>query len=80
MPTSRNDSRVQCPFYLSDENPGNGVYRIVCEGLAGSNSITHFYRRKAPWQRQMDTVCCGRFKSCELYRALMRKYGEEGNG
>lgn len=76
MPTSRNDSRVQCPFYLYDESPGNGVNRIVCEGLSGSDTTAQFYRRKKPYQRQIDAVCCARYKDCGLYQALMKKYGE----
>lgn len=78
MPVSRNDARVQCPFYYYDDRQTNGTYRIICEGLGGSNSVAHIYRRKAPFQRQIDAVCCDRYRDCELYLALMRKYGEDG--
>lgn len=78
MPTSRNDTRVLCPFYQYDENvKKDRVRRIVCEGLIDGSTMVLNYKYKRDFHIQLDTFCCEHFDRCEVYRMLMQKYEEE---
>lgn len=74
MPTSRNDVRVQCPFYLYDERVGS-TFRIVCEGFGDAVNLANTYRSKEAFVTQLDTFCCEHYDRCEVYRAQMERYG-----
>lgn len=79
MPTSRNDTRVLCPFYQYDESKNRYKgYRIVCEGLIKKSALHHIYEEKADYLIQLNTFCCEHFDRCEIYRMLMdTKYSSE---
>ena len=76
VPTSRNDTHVQCPFYRYDESLRNRIYRIACEGAATASSLVLNYRRKRDFMIQLETFCCQYYDRCEVYRMLMEKYEE----
>lgn len=73
MATSWNANYVKCPFYQRDNPPG----KIVCEGLTDSSTLALEFRKKAEFYAQMRTCCQSKYKSCEIYRMLARKYEEE---
>lgn len=77
MPTSRNDTRVGCPFYQYDEckNRRNG-FRIVCEGLIPRSSLQNVYDTKSDYLMQLNTFCCNHFDKCEINQMLSKKYEE----
>lgn len=62
-------TEVQCPFYRNMDRKGR---KILCEGLEDQSNITISYRKKQMWQRQVNTYCCGRYKACEIYTAIMQ--------
>lgn len=75
MPTSRQDSRIRCPFYRYDEcRKKERVHRITCEGIMDDCSLILSYRLKRDFFIQMETFCCRHFDRCEVYRMLMEKY------
>ena len=75
MPTSRTDTRVQCPFYRYDEcYEKTRIHRIVCEGIVDKSTLVLNFRYKKDFRIQLDTFCCEYFKKCEVYRMLMEKY------
>lgn len=77
MPTSRTDTRVQCPFYQYDESNGKSrIHRITCEGLTENSTLALNYKRKRDFNIQLETFCCIHFPKCEVYRMLMEKYEE----
>lgn len=84
MPTSRNDTRVICPFYQYDETASQKrVFRITCEGLVDASTLILNYKFKKDFWIQLETFCCQHYKRCEIYRILMEKYeggeyGEDG--
>ncbi len=65
--------RVECPFYRSDDGKG----KIICEGLTDDSSLILSFRKRISYERHMDNFCCRRYKYCELYGAINRKYEEE---
>lgn len=79
MPTSRNDTRVLCPFYQYDETLKKArVRHIVCEGLIDGSSLVLNYKFKKDFKIQLETFCCKHFARCEIYRMLMdTKYPDE---
>ena len=79
MPTSRNDTRVLCPFYQYDETLKKArVRHIVCEGLVDGSTLVLNYKNKRDFMIQLNTFCCEHFCRCEIYRLLMdTKYFEE---
>ena len=79
MPTSRNDTRVLCPFYQYDESIEKARDRhIVCEGLVDGSTLVLNYKSKHDFRIQLDTFCCEHFARCEVYRMLMdTKYSDK---
>jgi hypothetical protein len=78
MPTSRNDTRVKCPFYQYDESVDKkNLRRITCEGLIDCSTLVLNYRFKRDYRIQLETFCCEYFDRCEVYRMLMQKYEED---
>lgn len=73
MPTSRNDTRVLCPFYQYDEKL-HSSYKIVCEGPTVDCMLILNYRKKQAFQTQIDVYCCEYYKRCEVYQMLMANY------
>ena len=78
MPTSRNDTRVLCPFYQYDETMNKKrCFRITCEGLVDRSTLILNYRFKRDFWIQLETFCCRHFDRCEIYRMLMEKYEDQ---
>ena len=77
MPTSRNDTRVQCPFYRYDESQNKKrAHRITCEGLISGSTLVLNYRYKRDFKIQLESFCCRYYDRCEIYRMLLEKYEE----
>lgn len=64
---------VQCPFWRELE--GN---RIGCEGITDHCTICLNFDTP-DWRAQQERIfCCGAFRNCEIYRAIVEaKYAEE---
>ena len=79
MPTSRDDTKVQCPFYQYDECFNKKkCHRITCEGLVDGSTLILNYKFKRDYRIQLDTFCCEYYDRCEIYRMLMTtKYEED---
>lgn len=79
MPTSRNDTRVLCPFYQYDDSISTQhIHRIACEGLIPNNVIILSYKFKKDRKIQLETFCCEYFDRCEIYRMLIdAKYADD---
>jgi len=77
MPTSRTDTRVECPFYQYDRCiPNRNIRRIVCEGIVDATTLALNYEKTKDFRMQIETFCCRYFDKCEVYRMLMQKYEE----
>jgi len=80
MPTSRTDTRVQCPFYQYDESLAKKrKHKIVCEGIIDGSTLVLNYKYKRDFRIQLDTFCCEYYDRCEVYRMLMQKYDDEAS-
>lgn len=64
---------VQCPFYHGD----NGESWIICEGLIPGTQLHSSFPRKSDYRLQIEVFCCDRYRNCEVYTALLKKYEEE---
>ena len=61
------DKYVLCPLYQ-----GRRVNSISCNGFCWPDStIVQIYDRKSDIRTQLDVFCCGDFKKCEMYRAIV---------
>ena len=49
--------------------------KIICEGVGSCRSITMSFRTAADKDSYLDTYCIKDYKSCEMCRAIMKKYG-----
>lgn len=64
---------ITCPFFLA-----HSAHEIHCEAFVDDARLINRYQRACDKKRQLRIFCSENFKSCEIYRALMRdKYGEE---
>lgn len=71
-PTGRS-TEVECPFYRKDK----GLV-VSCEGITEDATLHMRFRSAAHKTRHMDVFCCGRYKNCEIYEAVMKaKYAED---
>lgn len=78
MPTSRMDTKVQCPFYQYDESYNKKrIFRITCEGLVADSTLIFNFKLKRDFRIQMETFCCQYFDRCEIYQMLMKQYEED---
>lgn len=66
------DADVLCPFYT-----GTGGREIVCEASVDRASNILRFRRGEDYMSFIRCRCCKDYKSCDIYRATMRKYEEE---
>lgn len=64
---------VLCPFYREDD----GSKRIRCEGLVDDSCIDLKFIFRKDYEKQITTFCCDKYKKCEVYKMLMKKYDEE---
>lgn len=70
MPTSWNESRVECPFYKYDD----GKKGITCEGCVSGSITRTLFNTKAQQDRHLRTYCCKSYKQCPIYAMLVKKY------
>ena len=66
--------KLECPFFVRDS-----LYQrqICCEGLVHRSSISLIYQRTDDYKEQLRRHCCGRYKCCPIYKALMSKYPDQ---
>ena len=79
MATNWRTSEVVCPFYRDggDKLAGD-PRRIGCEGITDQSRITLDFNTAAAAEQQRRIFCCGRYGSCEIFRAVCgAKYPEE---
>lgn len=65
---------VGCPFYKHDDS----ARVITCEGLIPDTDVKNRFENSAKRKAYMRGYCCKDYICCELYRALMGNYDEEG--
>ena len=71
MPRTYNEGLINCPFYKSMAQKS-----ITCEGIT-EECITKLLFT-SPEKRDMNrkVLCENRYKNCEIYRMLEKKYEE----
>ena len=71
MARYQNDVEIQCPFYYNI-----GLKSITCEGI--TDDCVNRILFNTPQLRDMHSkiFCENRYKYCEIYRMLVRKYEE----
>lgn len=70
---SCNQSRVLCPFYITDES--KPPY-IRCEGVTPYSTISMEFTNKITKNEYIDKFCGGLFKGCKVYNSVNDKYEE----
>jgi hypothetical protein len=63
------DANVICPFYKASD-----ARRISCEGFVDGSTLIQSYPSKEKRDLQKHTFCDCKYKSCEVYKMLIRKY------
>lgn len=65
-----------CPYYISDD----GKHTITCEGIIGGTTNRTSFKFKSEYELQMEVFCCNKYRNCEIYSAINKKYegGDSG--
>ena len=64
-----NDGDILCPFYIARTRMS-----ITCEGLTDDSIIKLLFITHETKRMHRKTFCAGRYKACEIYKMLERKY------
>lgn len=67
------DTLAMCPFFRYHTSQ-----TIACEGLIPESGIINSWADINNKRQQYQLFCCGAFKNCEVYLALMSLYDEDG--
>lgn len=70
------DGKIGCPFYQGVNNERN---ELKCEGMTKGGVMRQQFRRRETMYAFMESKCEGMcFKSCPLYRAVLKeRYHED---
>lgn len=69
MPKTYNECVVQCPFFISC-----GKRNITCEGITDDCTTFLMFTSKQKRDQHRNIFCENRYKYCELYEVIERKY------
>lgn len=70
MATSFESANVKCPFYKR-----NDQRKIFCEGIDSESQMILEYEEKEKARKKIRESCSERYKDCEVYKAILKKYG-----
>lgn len=76
MPNESYSGSALCPFYLSCRPRDRGD-KIVCEGLCDGMKIALVFCNTSTLDEYFDKFCAKNYTGCEIFRAVMKKYGDE---
>ena len=62
---------AKCPFYRAESSR-----KVSCEGY-GCNRLTLTFNSPQRKREHKQSLCNTSYKSCEIYRLIMQKYGGE---
>jgi hypothetical protein len=71
LPTMFNEAHVLCPFYKF-----SATTSITCEGITDDSDLKLFFKDKKRMRFHREVFCCSKYKNCELYSMLEKKYEE----
>lgn len=71
MATTYKDVDIKCPFYKEQ-----AARSISCEGLTDDSIIKLWFTSPKSKCLHMDIFCSKRYKNCEIYTMLEKKYEE----
>lgn len=69
MSTSYESQKVKCPFYKKDDKN-----TISCEGTEMAQTLTLRFGSGTQKSCKMEKYCNQKYESCEIYKAIMKKY------
>lgn len=72
MPRTWDNADAICPFFQT-----SGIKMVTCEGVTADNMVCVLFqdtKKRLAWRR---TFCDRDYKKCEIYKMVMKKYGEE---
>ena len=69
MGTVYDDVDVVCPFYQSEKKMA-----IRCEGVSDAMVNISEYRTMADKKSHKEMFCKGKYKTCDVYEMIMKKY------
>ena len=80
MPRVYDNCFALCPFFItSGKQHLSGVQvrdYIKCEGITNDCAIDLVFQTKDKRDQYRKTFCDSRYRSCEIYKALEKKYEE----
>lgn len=72
--TNFQDAAMKCPFY---KRVARKQKMLVCEGIWDGTMATYYFTRRDAMLEQIKGYCEEDYKSCLLYKLIMKeKYGE----
>ena len=71
MPTTFNEAHIVCPFYEY-----SATKSITCEGITDDCILKTYFNTKKKMQLHRNVFCCNKYKNCEIYAMLEKKYEE----
>jgi hypothetical protein len=69
MATTYKDVEIQCPFYKEQVKQS-----ISCEGLTDESIIKLWFNSQKAKELHMKVFCQNKYKNCEIYTMLEKKY------
>ena len=72
MPRTYNEGLIRCPFYQSMTQKS-----ISCEGITDDCIIKLLFTSPEKMNLQRKIFCEHKYKNCEIYTMLEKKYEEE---
>lgn len=72
MPRTYNEGLILCPFYKSMTQKS-----ITCEGITDDCITKLLFTSPEKMNLQRKIFCEDRYKNCEIYTMLEKKYEEE---
>lgn len=80
MPRVYDNYFAQCPFFISSGKQHTSGVKITdyikCEGITDDCAIELVFVSKDKRDIYRKLFCDSRYKSCEIYKALEKKYEE----
>lgn len=71
MPRTYNEGLILCPFYMSMAQKS-----ITCEGITEYCTTKLLFETADKRDQHRDIFCDKKYKNCEIYRMLEKKYEE----
>ena len=69
MPRTYDNCLARCPFFLT-----SGKKNVLCEGLTDDCTINLLFVSEEKRDLHRKIFCDARYKNCELFKLLEKKY------